>query len=458
MTTLHQPDTRLKKVESHIPNGLHLILKVSLHDNVGNEFSHNYEDLHALRHRLTNKELVDVHFGGNFTIGLKLLQESSNILGVALKDHSGIKYSEDYIKISVGESLNLFPKKTSFSVGDIICFDSPLLDSTKWYSSDRKSVLIVPETGLAKIMSLPRTSKVLVTHGEESSAFYEFNLDIKGLDKIEFLKRADIFNGERYLGKLVLKHHLQLEKYNNLFARNATECNRNLQNIAASEFFTCHLKVKETSHANILDFFKAQPIFDTKSGTYACVVDPIPSRHELVDIIRGAEVHLDLEARLQNGIMDVATLRIVPAITIEPDILPVDQLDHKLVTITGLDKVIQRVEVKSSHPSDLEVTLHSKQLTAVHYRVRLLKPFTGDVDLSVVVTSPATIQSVEIPIVSPNYIRKCSSQPLVSLPEMLVSSVSGLGFIITSIVLICVVTWSVSYCFQQRQSNLNGSG
>uniref|UniRef100_A0A336L337 CSON002297 protein n=1 Tax=Culicoides sonorensis TaxID=179676 RepID=A0A336L337_CULSO len=456
--SLYQPETRLKHIETNIPNGLNLALKISLHDNIGNEFAHNFEDLHALRYRLANKDLLDVHFGGNFTLKFKFLQESTNILGVALKDQSGIKYPEDYIKLSIGESPVLYPKKTGFSVGDVICFDSPLLDSTKWHSLDTKSVVIGSDNGLARIIGAGKSSKVTITHGNAGSgSYFEFGLNVKGLDKIEFLKRSDIFNGERYLGKIVLKHHLELEKYSNVFAKNMTQCLKNIQTINAGEFFKCHLTVKQGSVGNVLDYFSVTPIFDTKSGSYACSIDPIQLGRDLTDIIKSSEVHLELEARLSNGISDRTTLKIVPAISITPDIISVDQLEHKLITITGIDKVIQKVEVRSSHPNDLEVAFHSKTQHSVHYRARLLKPFMGDLDLNILINSPLTVQTIEIPVVSPNYIRKCASQPFTTIPNMLVSSMSSLGLVVTTIVLIGAVAWIFSYCFQSRQSNLNGA-
>lgn len=458
LLSLYKPDTRLKNIEHNIPNGLNLALKITLHDNVGNEFAHNYEDLHTLRQRLANKDLLDVHFGGNFTLKFKFLQESTNILGVALKDQTGVKYPEDYIKISVGESPLLFPKKSGFSVGDIICFDSPLLDSTKWHSLDTKSVVIGADTGVARILSTGKSSKVTITHGDSTTTYFEFGLVVKGLDKIEFLKRTDIFNGERYLGKVILKNHLELDKYSNVFGKNLTNCVRQIPAIGQSDFFSCHLTLKQSSVGKILDYFRVTPVFDTKSGVYACVIDPVQSGRDLTDIIKSSEVHLDLEARLPNGIRDVATLKIVPAISITPDIISVDQLEQKLITITGLDKVIQKVDVRSSHPSELEVALHSKSQHSIHYRARLLKPYTGDHELSVVINSPLTVQVLEVPVVSPNYVRKCASQPLTSLPNLLVSSMSGLGLVVTSLVIVGAVAWIVQYCFQQKQNNLNGAG
>lgn len=63
---------KLKHLERKIPRGMHIILKITLHDNLGNEFSHNLEDINTLRHKLSRKEMADIHVGGNFTIGVSV--------------------------------------------------------------------------------------------------------------------------------------------------------------------------------------------------------------------------------------------------------------------------------------------------------------------------------------------------------------------------------------------------
>lgn len=64
---------KLKHPESRIPRGMNIILKVTLHDNLGNEFSHNLEDINTLRPKLSHKEMADIHIGGNFTIGVSYI-------------------------------------------------------------------------------------------------------------------------------------------------------------------------------------------------------------------------------------------------------------------------------------------------------------------------------------------------------------------------------------------------
>jgi len=39
------------------------------------------------------------------------MRETNNVIGISLKDSTGVKHSMDFIKLSVVESDNLFPTK-----------------------------------------------------------------------------------------------------------------------------------------------------------------------------------------------------------------------------------------------------------------------------------------------------------------------------------------------------------
>lgn len=59
------------------------------------------------------------------------------MLAVSLKHPHGVKYAEDFVKLSVAESALSFPAQaTVLGVGDIVCFESALAHATNWRSSD----------------------------------------------------------------------------------------------------------------------------------------------------------------------------------------------------------------------------------------------------------------------------------------------------------------------------------
>lgn len=90
-----------------------MLLRVTLHDNLGNEFSHNFDDLNPLVHKLSRKEIVDVSVSENFSLALNLVRETPNMIGITLKDTNGIKYAEDIIKLAVGPSKYVYPTEVS---------------------------------------------------------------------------------------------------------------------------------------------------------------------------------------------------------------------------------------------------------------------------------------------------------------------------------------------------------
>lgn len=114
------------------------------------------------------------------------------MLAVSLKDTAGVKYAEDFIKLSVAQSHHIFPTQvkydfffpvpryfnlisaemnitffhstkkisfpffhfsfinllqTIFSVGDIICFDSPLTYPANWISTDKAVIEVDNNSG-----------------------------------------------------------------------------------------------------------------------------------------------------------------------------------------------------------------------------------------------------------------------------------------------------------------------
>lgn len=52
-----------------------------------------------------------------------------------------------------------------------------------------------------------------------------------------------------------------------------------------------------------------------------------------------------LQAQLPNGLSDVMSLKFVPGVRVTPETLQATELQEQDLTITGLDKVLQKVEV-----------------------------------------------------------------------------------------------------------------
>ncbi|XP_055603994.1 nuclear pore membrane glycoprotein 210-like [Uranotaenia lowii] len=460
LTTLESA-VALKQSESFIPQGIGLKLRVSLHDNLGNEFSHGIEDVSALKHKLSRKGNVLINTGTNYSIGLDLIRETSDMLQISLKDKNGVKFSDDYVKLVVGETTAVFPEKSVYSVGDIVCFASPLLGTVAdWKSSDEGLVKIDARNGIAQIVAsrtrVPagKDEKVYIRHGDHRSGGLRFGIDILEADRIEFFKSYDVFNGQQYRGHLVIKNHQQLDKFVNVIAQNVSTCGENIDRSYAG-LFSCKLSSKQNPSSTILKHFKTYPSFDPLIGAYTCDIDLLTSIDELTSLIKTSEQNIELEAKLfgSGGLVDTSTLKIVPAVVVEPEAISIDQVGSQTVTIRGIDRVLQKIEVAASNPSLLETALVQKNTGSVQYKLRFLSSYSLDSseDLFVAVHSPLTHQTLRIPIQSPHMIRKCASQPLYNVPNLFLSYVSNFGLLISALIVLAATVWVFVFCFPQRQ-------
>ncbi|CAD7078083.1 unnamed protein product [Hermetia illucens] len=457
LATLLYPSVKLRQIEQKIPSGMNMILKISLHDNLGNEFSHNIEDVNGIKYELSHKDVVDVQIGNNLTVSINLPRETITMIAISLKDSAGVKHAEDFIKVSVAESKNIFPTKTIFSVGDIICFDSPLTSATFWSSSDERIVSIDRHTGVARVLGnrFKSGEKIAISNGDKSGSFLKYDIEVREADKIEFFKSYDIFSGNSYRGHLVLRNHLQVDKFSNLIARNVSKCSNFIDKVPV-KFFTCKISSKEPLGVQVIDNFKVTSLFDKNVGTYACEIVLITSQLDILSVVKSNEVNIELEAQLPNGLSDIVTLKIVPAIKVTPDAISVDQITQQGIVVTGLDKVLQKVEVKPSDASVLEVIPQAKAHGSLQYKVKLINELPTDEQLFVQVHSPLTLQDIQVPIEETNSVMKCSTRPFNNASTFLINIVSHIGVIISVIVLILTIyVWF--FCSSQRKAEVNDS-
>lgn len=68
------PAIKLKQIDHKIPRGTNFIFKVSLHDNLGTEFSETIGNGNELYYELATKDTVDVQVNNNFSIAVSVPQ------------------------------------------------------------------------------------------------------------------------------------------------------------------------------------------------------------------------------------------------------------------------------------------------------------------------------------------------------------------------------------------------
>lgn len=403
LTSLEPSSVKMRYQGNVIPQGMNMRLKVSLHDNLGNQFSSAIEEVSSLKHKLSTKGNVLITSGANYSIGLELIRETSDMLLISLKDKTGVKYGEDYVKLVVGMTSTVFPDETVFSVGDLVCFESPLHGSdTDWNSSDNNLVQIDPVNGVARIMSPRRgaadNGKVYITHGNQRSVGLRFAIDVLEADEVEFIQSYGVFNGGKYRAPLVIKNHDQLTKTANVIGQNVTTCSEFMEH-TFSDLYSCKLLSRQNPSSSILKHFKTVPGFDTNIGAYTCDIIPLTSIEEVTNFVKSKEVIIDLEVRRTGTTAtDMMAMKIVPAFIVEPEAISIEQVGSQPITISGIDGVLKSLEVKSSDPSMLEVFLTQKEPGSVQYNLRLLKSYSLDTseDLFVGVISTNTQQDVKV--------------------------------------------------------------
>jgi nuclear pore complex protein Nup210 len=224
--------------------------------------------------------------------------------------------------------------QTSFTVGDVVCFESALSDPSTWSSSNQRVASVHPNTGVARILSAASQidEKATITHGSSSGSHINFELDIRGADKLEFIKTYDIFSGATYRGYVIIKNSLQTDKFTNMvhiewkfrsissfisdkivglfcsqIAKNVTQCAKLIDEFQVN-LFACRLDVKQQSamaNNKLLDHFKTYAIFDRNSGTYGCEIELLTSLNSIVDLIKNADISFELQVSNEMGLNGV---------------------------------------------------------------------------------------------------------------------------------------------------------
>jgi nuclear pore complex protein Nup210 len=367
------------------------------------------------------------------------LRESSNMLAISLRDASGMKNAEDFVKLSVR---GIFNKNLLVTTGDIVCFESPLSDGFPWHSFNSEALQLHGSVG--RVLATAGTQKVSVHHGQPLGIFVNFELSLLHPDKIEFDKTFDIFNGETYRGFFTVSNHQQVNKRGNLI----TAC-EDLQENFPIDFVACKL----TSHedAAVLKKFETSPVFDASIGSYACEITALASLEEITSISRSKTINFHLEARLASGIADKIDLKLTPAVQIFPRVLNIDKLYQQEITITGMENILQKVEVTSSHPEHLVLVPMQKNAGRLQFKPKLHNAAAVDSELFVKISSPLTHQSVQIPIAPVSQAEMLSKEG-----SLFVDLMTNFGKITAVVVIVLTSIAFAMICLKNRDLDTSG--
>lgn len=235
-------------------------------------------------------------------------------------------------------------------------------------------------------------------------------------------------------------------------ARNATKCQSIVPKFPVN-FYSCRLRLaaaaaSQSDAVKVLNNFRTIPQFDRRIGAYSCDIQLITNIEEVIVTAKNIEIIFELEAALVgSGISDVVTLKLIPAIKVVPLSIAIEQLATQMITVSGLDKVLQMIQVKSSHPTVLEVVAVSKVPGTWQYRATLIDSIPDEA-VQVHIVSPLSQQNIDVTIGTPSVVMlngKCSGggtpPSWQSVGSMFVNMVSNIGLIISALITLAVAIW-----------------
>lgn len=361
----------------------------------------------------------------------------------------GVKYNEDFIKLAVSKSHGKYPSVKTFSVGDIICFDSPLSATDDWRTSNENTLSIDRSTGVGLVKSSTSSSKtvelVTISNGNVAKGYIKYDLEIRDADSIEFSKNDQLFNERTFTAHLLIKNHLQYDKASNVIARNATLCSTSFL-FGGEKLFDCKLRLQTQIDGNadrVLKLLSAVPIFDKQRGAYACEIK-VKAKTTIIDIINVAksdELQIGLDATLANGVSASTSVKMLPALSVQPLELAIEQIEQQTITITGTDRTIRQAHVSTSDPTTFEIVADIKGIDTKQFKVKVLKTITPDDNSYVIINSPLTLQTIRIPIRSLQTTQKCLNQPFQSFSLITFNIISNLGLIIFMLFIFAATIW-----------------
>lgn len=106
-----------------------------------------------------------------------------------------------------------------------------------------------------------------------------------------------------------------------------------------------------------------------------------------------------------------------------------------------------------SNTNYLDVTLTSKGHGTYQYKLRALKLLPHDESVFVNVYSPATKQTIQLPIQSSRVIPKCTTQPFQNVSSFFVGIISNIGLIISALLVLAATIWGEFSSFDKVKSN-----
>lgn len=218
--------------------------------------------------------------------------------------------------------------------------------------------------------------------------------------------------------------------------------------------FSCRITSRQSS--DIIQYIQTKAVFDFDFGFYACDINLLLPIDEIQAKIASLDLSFDLEAKLSNGITDIMSLKLVPQIHITPEFIDIEQINTQVLAIKGLDRVLAKIDVKSSDDSIVNITPTTKSINERLYKLKLLQEYPNDRDVSIIINSPLTQQDIVIPIQSPQSTAKCTKGPFygASLNDF-INFFTKFGAIITAAIVLGAFIICIMFIFNRPSPSDN---
>ncbi|GIY11089.1 hypothetical protein CDAR_380621 [Caerostris darwini] len=391
-----------------LPVGYSAPFVVTYHNNIGQVFdtvrSH-------LQYRASRPNSARVSFGSlNNTLSIQVVNPGFTVLKVWDVEAS---IPPDYIQIATGTAID--PADIELTVGDVICFGSPLVTqeghSGTWSSS--KAILAIhPVSGGAVALNSGQTVVVYsLLNGFSTST----QVTIKDAASISIepgnVNQISNYPRPKPYKIFIVVQSNETHRTNNIVGKNcthATESSMPLPLVQAP--FSCELNfLSSSADISANELFHASSGFDIEKGMYYCSIEPI--RKLPISEVSGLEGQLSLTAHLlstgpSSSLSQQLLLSFLPAFHVQQDELVLSDIQNTNHVIVSATPAVQRcLLVVPSDPTVLRVkspVLHPVFPASVTFAVELHDVnylLKGDLSpLYIEINCPITKQQVKLPI------------------------------------------------------------
>ncbi|KAK9511181.1 hypothetical protein O3M35_005792 [Rhynocoris fuscipes] len=430
---------------NHLPQGLNLVLNITYHDQYGTVFYSAPASIHGRANRF---DKIHISLSSNNSLEVSLQRSGSTVISVY---DDLAPNMNDFIKLPVGNHIN--PNKTWMSVGEMICFWSPVSSGRTGIWSADSDVISVTSSGLAVANRLGTAVLTFSLNIPNANILSSVAVEVLPVITVQFgsqlpaLTNSEI--GATFIVPVRLINERERREHSSL---RSGRCNPEDRIDTMNPPFSCELRFNSVSvPLSIDDVFSVQYRFDTKIGEMVCeiMVETGPSHEQSM-----LNTNVTLRVSVPHVAPESAVLQFHPAYFLHAHHLYLSQdLPNAYLVLTASPHIIQQIQVDSSEPTFLTLgfpTLKFKNTYSFavsvdsSYWARKVRP----VDLYINIFSPLTHQRSKVTVILEKEVIKQSASLSFYTNVTEFISQSRLSLLIAFAVI--AISIASAYCYGMR--------